>query len=233
MRDALGKAGLVLFKALMMATFVLFAAGGLRAADEPVALTPVIDNARVIVWSLHLRKGETGPYTPQDLDTVVMYLKGGRIRSAMPDGRSQVQMRRAGDAVWVPKGSSLRDTPLTAGPVEEVVIALKDTPVAPLLNSSGLPAAFPRPGSRKVLENARVIVWQYAWVPGRPTPMHFHDKDVVVAFLQQGTLQSVSPTGERTANTYHPGEIRFNARSRSHSEQLIAGSESAEMVELK
>ncbi len=232
MRDAMGKSNALLFKALTMVTVVLFATGP-YAADEPVAPAPVIDNARVIVWSLHLQTAETGPYTPQNLDTVVMYLKGGRIRSAGPDGHSQVETRRAGDAVWVPKGSPLRDTPLASEPVEEVVVALKDTPVAPLVNSSGLPAAFPRSGSRKVLENARVTVWQYAWVPGQPTPMHFHDKDVVVAFLQQGTLQSVSPTGERTANTYHPGEIRFNARNRSHSEQLIAGSESAEMVELK
>jgi hypothetical protein len=63
--------------------------------------------------------------------------------------------------------------------------------------------------------------------------MHFHDKDVVVAYRQEGTLQSVSPTGEQTANTYHAGEIRFSPRNRSHSERLISGHESAEMVELK
>jgi hypothetical protein len=43
----------------------------------------------------------------------------------------------------------------------------------------------------------------------------------------------VSPTGERTANTAHPGEIRFNPRNRSHSEQLISGRQSAVAVELK
>jgi len=203
------------------------------AADEPAAPAPVIDNARVVVWSVHLAKGETGPYTPQDLDTVVMFLEGGKIRSAGADGRSHIETRRAGDAVWVPKGSPLRDTLVSAGPVEEVVIALKDTPVEPLASSSGLPAAFPRPGSRQVLENSRVIVWQYSWVPGRSTPMHFHDKDVVVAYRVEGTLQSVSPTGEQTLHTYHPGEIRFNPRNRSHSERLTAGHESAVMVELK
>ena len=228
MRHAMGKARTLPFKAL--SAFLLLSAG-LCAADEQPA--PVIDNARVLVWSLHLEKGQTGPYTPRDLDTVVMFLKGGRIKSEALDGHSQVAPRRTGDAVWVPKGSALRDTPVGGGPVDEVVIALKDAPVAPLVNSSGLPAAFPRPGSRKVLQNTRVIVWQYSWVPGRSSPMHFHDKDVVVAFRQEGTLESVSPTGERTANTYHPGEIRFNARGRSHSERLISGAESAEMVELK
>jgi hypothetical protein len=214
-----------------MSTIVVFT-GGLRAADKAVA-PPIIDNDRVVVWSLHLRKGETGPYTPEYLDTVVMFLKGGEIRSEAPDGRSHAQRRRSGDAVWVPRGSPLRDTPTSDAPVDEVVVALKDAPVEPLVNSSGLPTAFPRPGSKRVLENARVIVWQYSWIPGQPTPMHFHDKDVVVAFLQEGTLQSVSPTGEQTVNTYHPGEIRFNPRNRSHSEQLISGRQSGVMVELK
>jgi hypothetical protein len=63
--------------------------------------------------------------------------------------------------------------------------------------------------------------------------MHFHDKDVVVAFREEGTLQSVTPMGERSVNTYHPGEIRFNSRNRSHSEQLLSGHQSAVMVELK
>lgn len=206
---------------------------GMCAADDPVAPAPVIDNARVIVWSVHLAKGETGPYTPKDLDTVVLFLEDGKIRTEGPDGRARVETRRVGDAVWVPKGSPLRDALVSARPVEEVVIALKDTPVEPLVNSSGLPAAFPRPGSRHVLENSRVIVWQYSWVPGRSTPMHFHDKDVVVAYREEGTLQSVSPTGERTLNTFHPGEIRYNSRNRSHSERLTAGHESAVMVELK
>jgi hypothetical protein len=224
--------GVAPLKALVAATILVFT-GDLRAADRAVAAAPVIDNGRVLVWSLQLRKGETGPYTPKDLDTVVVFLEGGRIRSEAPDGHYRIETRRSGDAVWVPKGSPLKDTPVSEGPVEEVVIALKDAHVEPLLNSSGLPSAFPRPGSRKVLENARVIVWQYSWVPGRPSPMHFHDKDVVVAFREEGSLQSVSPTGQKTVNTYHPGEIRFNARNRSHSEQLLSGRQSAVMVELK
>jgi len=220
------------FKAIAMFSIIAFT-GGLRAADEAVAPAPIIDNDRVVVWSLHLAKGERGPYTPKGRDTVVMFLKSGRIRSEAPDGRSHIQSRRSGDAVWVPKGSPLRDTPTADSPVDEVVIALKDAPVEPLVNSSGLPTAFPRPGSKRVLENARVIVWQYSWVPGRPTPMHFHDKDVVVAFRQEGALQSVSPAGEQTVSSFHPGEIRFNPRGRTHSEKLISGQASAVMVELK
>jgi hypothetical protein len=235
MRLAIGNNGTRPIKAMAMAmaaAMALVLTGDLRAAEQPITPAPVIDNGRVLVWHLQLKKGETGPYAPKDLDTVVMFLEGGRIRSEAPDGHSRLETRRAGDAIWVPRGSAGKDTAVS-GPVEEVVIALKDAPVEPLVNSSGLPNAFPRPGSRKILENSRVIVWQYSWVPGRPSPMHFHDKDVVVAFREEGSLESVSPTGEGTVNASHPGEIRFNARGRSHSEKLLAGHQSAVMVELK
>ena len=42
---------------------------------------------------------------------------------------------------------------------------------------------------KKLLENARVIVWDYTWTPGVATPMHFHDKDVVVYYQEDGDLQ--------------------------------------------
>jgi hypothetical protein len=37
--------------------------------------------------------------------------------------------------------------------------------VPPIENKSGYPLGFPRPGSKKLLENARVIVWDYTWQP--------------------------------------------------------------------
>ncbi len=41
-----------------------------------------------------------------------------------------------------------------------IVIEIKDRARA-LANKSGYPNAFPRPGSKKLLENEKVIVWDY------------------------------------------------------------------------
>ncbi|MEI9811259.1 MAG: hypothetical protein WDO18_00665 [Acidobacteriota bacterium] len=68
---------------------------------------------------------------------------------------------------------------------------------------------------------------------GVPTPMHFHDKDVVVMFLEDGDLKSTTPAGEVTLNPYKAGTIRFNARDRVHTEELVRGTERAIIVELK
>jgi hypothetical protein len=63
--------------------------------------------------------------------------------------------------------------------------------------------------------------------------MHFHDKDVVVAYRYDGTLRSVTPDGEATDNAYRKGDIRFNKANRTHSELLITERQSAVILELK
>jgi hypothetical protein len=203
-------------------------------AAGPVApkIAPVIDNDEVAVTDVALAPGEAGPATPPAQDAVVVFLEGGRVRTRSADGHVRVQTRRFGDAVFVPKGTRAIDEAL-GGRVHEVVVTLKEPAPAAVANTTGLPLAFPRPGSVKVLDNGRVTVWRYSWTPGAPTPMHFHDKDVVVAYRYDGTLKSVTPEGQVTLNPYKAGDIRFNKASRSHYEVLTTGRQSAMMVELK
>jgi len=106
--------------------------------------------------------------------------------------------------------------------------------VAPVTNTSGYPNAFPRPGKNvKVYEDARVIVWDYTWAPGVPTPMHFHDKDVVVIYLGNGSLKSTTLDGKSVVSKWAPGDTRFNRRERVHTETLIEGQLRAIITELK
>ena len=197
------------------------------------APAPVIDNDEVTVTDLALAQGQSGPATPKDEDTVVMFLEGGRIRTVTADGKSHTVVRRFGDAVFVPKGAQAVDTVVGGGPAHEIVVALKNRAMPRVANTSGLPMAFPRPGSVKRLENRRVVVWRYTWGPDIPTPVHFHDKDVVVAYRYDGTLASTTPDGKVTNNAYKAGEIHFNKAGRIHSERLTTARQSAVMMELK
>src|SRR5215472_7732861 len=133
----------------------------------------------------------------------------------------------SGDAVWLPKGTP----PKING--RSVVIELRDHPVAPIENTSGYPLAFPRPGVKKILENDRVIVWDYTWTPDVLTPMHFHDKDVVVVFHEDGDLKTTTPDGQSVVNSYTPVTVRFNTRNRVHTETLVRGKQRAIIAELK
>jgi hypothetical protein len=133
----------------------------------------------------------------------------------------------SGNAAFLPKGTA----PKITG--RSIVIDLKDHPVAPIENTSGYPLAFPRPGIKKLFENDRVIVWDYTWQPGVPTPMHFHDKDVAILFLEEGDLKATTPDGQSTVTAYTAGTAKFNARSRVHTETLVRGTERAIITELK
>jgi hypothetical protein len=148
-----------------------------------------------------------GPTAAQPLDAVVVSLSG--------------------HAAFLPKGK----TPKISG--RSMVIDLKDHPVPPLANKTGYPLGFPRPGSKKIFENARVIVWDYTWKPGAATPMHFHDKDAVVVFLEDGELKSTTPDGKATVIPHKPAEVSFSPRDRTHTETLTRGKERAIITELK
>lgn len=114
-----------------------------------------------------------------------------------------------------------------------VVIELKDNPASAIPNKTSYPLAFPRPGSKKLYETPKVIVWDYTWTTGVATPMHFHDKDVVVTYLKDGSLESTTPTGEKTLNQYRFGDVRFNRNNRTHTETLVKGSQRAIITEFK
>ena len=160
-----------------------------------------------------------------DNDRVAVWDLSGAV-GARPGDALVISLEGHG-AAFVPKGR----TPKASG--RNVVVDLKDHPEPRAVNKTAFPLAFPRPGSKKLIENARVIVWDYSWTPGQPTPMHFHDKDALVVYLEDGDLKSTSPLGESVVNSYHFGTIRFNARDRSHTELLVRGKQHAIITELK
>jgi len=193
-------------------------------ADAPA---PVIDNGRVTVRDVPLKQGQPGPAIAHAGDYVVLYVKGGRIRGA--DGSSQ---NCASGSAIAGHGGATSDT-APDGDAHEVVVELKDTPSNTVPNTTGLPPGFPRPGSKLVLENDRIRVWNYTWLPGKPTPMHFHNTEVVVVYLGNGDITATTSDGKKAVTHHNPGDIVFNLANRSHSEELTQGEMSGIMLELK
>ena len=225
------------FIPMKLATFFLLA---LFVAAQPVegqtsagATGPVIDNERVTVWDIVLTPGQPTSFRRHELDFVTLFLVGGKIRTTEASGKTSVAERSFGDAVYGRKGTEEKEEVVSEGPARLIVVELKDHPVPPLVNRSGYPAAFPRPGSKNVLDNERVAVWNYSWTPGVATPVHYHDKDIVVVFRFDGSLKSTTTDGKSVVNDYQSGSIRFNKGDRVHSETLVSGQQSAMMVELK
>jgi len=156
-------------------------------------------------------------------------------RVAVTDGKDTGT--RSHDAVVVdPKTATAQfvkaGTPLPAKE-RAIIIELLEPPIGPLPNTSGMPAAFDRPGIEKLLDNDRVTVWRYTWLPHKKTPVHFHANDVVVVYTADGVLASITPDGKTTMNPNSFGFTKFSPRGRIHQEELVKGKSSAVMVELK
>jgi hypothetical protein len=165
---------------------------------------PIVDNEHVTVWDTAVAL----PPSPHDFVSVSLTHKGTASFGHQGD--------RAGKA-----GS------------RTIVIELKDLPVEPLANETGYPLAFPRRRARKLLENAEVVVWDYVWRAGEPTPMHFHDKDALVVYEETGALKSTTPDGQSVTTECKSGQVRFSPRNRLHTEILARGKAHAVITELK
>jgi hypothetical protein len=176
----------------------------LSFATASYGASPLIDNDRVTVWDT------TSALPPAAHDFVA------------------VPLSHKGTALWGHQGT----VPAKDGS-RTIVIELKDNSPTPIPNNSGYPLAFPRPHARKLLENDRVIVWDYVWHPGKPTPMHFHDKDALAVFESNGALKSTTPDRKQVVTDVKYAQVSFNHRDRTHTELLVSGHAHALIIELK
>jgi hypothetical protein len=125
----------------------------LGVASTSYGAQPVLDNERVTVWDT------TTSLPPSQHDFIAISLS--HIGTAVLGHQGEVAGKNG---------------------ARTVVVELKDHPLPPIANASGYPLAFPRPNARKLLESDKVVVWDNVWHMGKPTPMHFHDKDALVVY---------------------------------------------------
>jgi quercetin dioxygenase-like cupin family protein len=193
----------------------------------------LIDNERVTVWDVTVEKGKPTPMHRHPLDYVVVDLADASVKVTSQSGSASVKSVKKGQVSFNLKGGAEVQEGVSDAPRHSIIVELKDARVAPLPNKSGYPDAFPREGSKKVFDNPRIGVWDFSWTPGKATAMHFHDKDVVVVYLDNGELSSTTLDGKTTVNSYVFGQAKFNARDRTHSELLSKGSQRVIAIELK
>ena len=192
------------------------------AQTDLVHATTVIDNERVRVWDITLAQEQSTDFGRHEYDFGTMSFVRGQFRATTENGAT-VTERRFGEALYSHKGAKQEEELIARGPARLIIVELKDHPEPRYPNTSGYPLAFPRPGSRKVLDNERVVVWNYSWAPNTPTQMHFHDKDIVVVYRYDGSLKSTTPDGKSVVNDYKSGSIWFNRGDRVHFETLVKG----------
>jgi uncharacterized cupin superfamily protein len=115
-----------------------------------------------------------------------------------------------------------------------ILFALASVALIASLEAQGFPPAFPREGSRKVLENSRVIIWDATWPKGKATVLHEHPVDYLSVTLVEGAVKITQRDGTSSVATAPFGIVRFNPKGVIHAEEGVSDQERrAIMVELK
>ena len=173
--------------------------------------TKILENERVVVWRIGLEPNRLSPARQLRFPAVLISLADGAVRFIGANDTSTVRPK-SGDAI---------------------LIELKDHFVTPLEAPAGIARAFPRQDAKQILDNDRVLVWDFTWARGMKTDVHFHDKDVIVVYLGSGTVRSIPLNGEPTAAPRSFGEAVFLPRGRTHVEECIEGPRRDIIIELK
>jgi hypothetical protein len=107
------------------------------------------------------------------------------------------------------------------------------TALALLAQATPLPPAYPRPGTSKLLENSRVIVWDISWLK-QQYPLHRHPYDLTGVYYTDGDRTIVSESGERRPVHTAAWDTAFQLKGVTHIEEGASDSPlRAVFVEMK
>jgi hypothetical protein len=90
--------------------------------------------------------------------------------------------------------------------------------LALLVQAAPLPPAYPRPGTTKLFENARVQVWDISWLK-QTYPLHRHVYDLTGVYYTAGDRTIVSEAGERRPVHTAAWDTAFQLKGVTHIEE--------------
>jgi hypothetical protein len=195
--------------------------------------TKVLDNGRVVVWRQEWVPNRPTPMHEHAMDLVGVVLADGQVKVSFPDGAERVSPPyRPGDVIFQPRGMiHIEDSVGLRGLSMAIEIKNEAVPVREANRSAA--EAFPREGARLVVDNARVAIWDYQWLPGRPVGLHIHNRDTVMVPVEAGDVRVEFRNGDVRTSRLVVGEALFFSGADAHREAASVGAPRAIVVELK
>lgn len=193
----------------------------------------VLTNDRVNIWQVTWPKGQPTAMHEHPFDQLSVTLTGGIVRVTRLGSDPIVNQSKVGSVAFTPKGTIHVEEGLSDFPQRKIMLELKPSPSPPMIAMDGVPPAFPREGAVKLLENDRVIAWDFTWKPGR-TVARQDRLDSVTVFLEGGTIRYLADQGGARDTVRSAGEVVYSSHSQAaHTEEAIHESPRAVIVELK
>ena len=191
------------------------------------AARKLFENDRVAVWDVTWPKNQPTAMHEHPVDQLSVTLAGGTVRVTRLGGSPSISQSKPGSVVFTPQGTVHMEEGVSDVPQRKIMLQLK-SPGSPAAN------AVSRDGAIKLLENSRVVAWDFTWRPGQKTPRHADDLDSVVVFLDGGTIRTIADGGGSRDVERSAGEVAYVPHGADpHTEEAVRGSPRAVIVELK
>jgi hypothetical protein len=190
--------------------------------------TPVLQNDRVNAWEVYWPKGQPTPMHEHTIDQLSITLRGGTVRVTTPAGKATDGHSELGMVVFTRHGTIHQEEGTSDVPQHKIMLEIK-----PSEPSTQAVNRFPPDRAAKALDNDRLIAWDFAWKAGEKVPMHMEDFDSVTVFLVPGTIRSVDAHGKAKTDERKAGDVVYAARGQALTQEAIAGSPRAIIVQLK
>jgi hypothetical protein len=193
--------------------------------------TQVLSNDRVNVWDAYWLKNQPTPMHRHIFDVISITVQGGTIRATNADGKVSEGTSKLGQANFSRKGLTHSEEGLSDVPQRKIFLELKSI-AAPGATGMDPHEAFPPDGTTKLVDNDRLIAWDYTW--GQKVQVDAHNFDTVAVFLTGGSIRLVDTKGASKDVERKPGDVVYTAHGpESHTEEAVSGAPRAIVVQLK
>lgn len=227
---------------ISLLTAGICAEGLLLAQNYPHAfpregVKKLFENDRITIWEVNWIKNVPQPFHRHLYDMAGVYLRYGHVQITTLDGKVTQGFYFEPPFPYFQLRGRTHKEEAVGGPNDPeqlaIMVDLKEPEASGGVTSSQMQPAFPREGAKDVLDNARVRMWDYTWVPEKPVAMHIHDLDSVEIIVTGGTRRMKTPDGKEELRTVAMKEARFVPRGRVDSEEAVDSSPRAITIELK
>lgn len=183
----------------------------------------LFETDRIVVWDIVWPKGYATPLHRHVYDQVGTYYATGGRTIITPEGEKRSSTTPVGALSTTKRGTTHIEEGATDPPLRAVFIEMKkDTgsgqPEAPATTAP----AWTRDGLKPLLDDERVVVWDYTWKAGTPAATTY-TRDTVVVWLSTGKIRLTPKDGAAAVVDVVAGQIRRYARGASETVEVVDG----------
>src|SRR5262245_15098754 len=183
----------------------------------------LFETDRIVVWDIVWPKGYATPLHRHLYDQVgTYYATGGRIITT-PDGEKRSSTTPVGNLSTTKRGTTHIEEGATDPPLRAVFIEMKkDEGSGQPEAAAATPPPWIRDGSKALLDEARVVVWDYTWKAG-PSATTTYTRDTVAVWLGTGKIKLTPRGGSATIVDVAPGQVRRYTRGDVETVEVVDG----------